>query len=194
VGALGRHLHSTFNLNRVPLGGTARLHAKQLPGVTTIGEDQTTGASSYHALQATFERRFSHGFGFNANTTWTHLLDNSNAAISGGSGGNHQVLQTTYIDDYGNGDLDIRSRVIVTDNYEPPYGRSFTGLKGVLVRGWHANLINIWSTGLPFTVLNGTNVDGTDPNGGADQVNVVGKPIRESCYTRRPAQSTVLQR
>lgn len=177
VGALGRHLHSTFNLNRVPLGGTARLYAKQLPGITTIGEDQTTGASSYHALQATFERRFSHGFGFNANTTWAHLLDNSNAAISGGSGGNYQVLQTAHIDDYGNGDLDIRSRVIVTGNYELPYGRSFTGLKGVLVRGWHANLINIWSTGLPFTVLNGTNVDGTDPNGGADRVNVVGNPF-----------------
>jgi outer membrane receptor protein involved in Fe transport len=194
VGALGRHLHSTFNLDRAPAcntvaaanapGGCAsntnasRLYAAQLPGITDIGEDSTTGASSYHGLQATFERRFSHGFGFNANTTWAHLLDNANAAISGGSGGTYQVLQTAHIDDYGNGDLDIRNRIIVSGNYELQYGKSFTGVKGLLVKGWHANLINVWSTGLPFTVLNGTNVDNTDPNGGADRLNVISNPFK----------------
>ncbi|HEY0264665.1 MAG TPA: TonB-dependent receptor [Granulicella sp.] len=194
VGSLGRHLHSTFNINRAPgcytlaaanaPGGCAsntnanRLYYSRLPGVTTIGEDQTTGASSFHSLQATFERRFSHGFGFNANTTWAHLLDNSNAAISGGSGGNYQVLQNAHVDDYGNGDLDIRNRVVISGNYELLYGKSFTGLKRFAIKGWHLNLINVWSTGLPFTVLNGSNVDNTDPGGGADRLNLVSDPFQ----------------
>jgi hypothetical protein len=52
-----------------------------------------------------------------------------------------------------------------------------------LVKGWHANLINVWSTGLPFTVLNGTNIDNTDPNGGADRLNVISNPFKNVTQT-----------
>ncbi|WP_213806272.1 carboxypeptidase regulatory-like domain-containing protein [Granulicella sp. dw_53] len=181
VGALGRHIISQLvDINRTPASAAStnanrRFHA-QLPNVTTIQGLFSNGASSYHALQTSFERRFTHGLGFNVNYTWSHSMDNTLAAISGGSGGNGQVIATQSQDDHGNGDLDIRNRFVVFANYALPYGNSFTGVKGFLVRGWHANLINVWSNGLPFTVLNGSNVSNTSPGGAADRLNVVSNP------------------
>lgn len=198
VGQLGRHLYNNFNMNRTVDSsgrGTAcytdadaiarcskytnanRLYATRLPGITTITTFQASGASNYNALQASVDRRFSNGLGFNANTTWAHLLDNSNESISGGAGGNHQVNETAHSDDYGSGDLDIRNRIVVTGNYELPFGRSTRGATALLVKGWSANLINVWATGLPFTILNSTNVDNTDPGGAADRADVIADPF-----------------
>ena len=112
VGAVGRKLSTGFDINRAPVNATGsqtlRRFATQLPNVTTIQQTYSTGASSYHSLQAVFERRFSNGLGFNVNTTWAHLLDNA-PNINGQSGnGVGQVLATQNSDDYGNGDLDTR--------------------------------------------------------------------------------------
>jgi len=199
VGQLGRHLYNNFNMNRTVNAsgmGTAcytdadaaarcskytnanRAYATLLPGITTITTFQASGASSYHALQASLERRFSTGLSFNANTTWAHLLDNSNESISGGSGGNHQINQTAHYDDYGNGDLDIRHRAVVAGTYVMPFARKSKGLARTLVAGWSANLIEVWATGLPFTILNSTNVDNTDPGGAADRADVIANPFQ----------------
>ncbi len=185
VGNLGRHLGNNIgDINRAApstLSGAAanaqRRFYPSLHNVTTIGAFLSNGTSSYHSLQATLERRFSNGFGFNANTTWAHNLDNW-IAISGGAGGNAQILATQLHDDYGNSDLDQRSRIVVAANYAPKFGGGYTGFKGWVVKGWQGNLINVWSTGLPFTVVNGSNISGTSPNGGAaDRTNQVGDPF-----------------
>jgi hypothetical protein len=181
VGALGRHLSTGFDINRAPLGNTTgtqtlRRFYNQLPGVTTIATTFSSGASSYHALQATFERRFKNGLGFSANTTYSHLLDDA-PNVNGQSGnGVGQILGQAYRD-YGNGDLDTRSRVVVTGNYELPFGKSSTGFRRAVEGGWHLNVLNLWSTGLPFTILNSSNVSGTSPNGSADRPNVTGNPF-----------------
>ena len=197
VGQLGRKLSTGFDINRAPANakgsqvrrrfycvggaytvgvGTAAdtcTNGTLLPNVTTIQQTFSTGASSYHSLQATFERRFSNGLGFSANTTWAHLLDNA-PNINGQSGnGVGQVLATQNYDDYGNGDLDTRNRVVVTGNYALPWGKGTTGIRNFVTAGWHANVLNLWSTGLPFTVLNTSNVSGTSPNGSSDRPNLV---------------------
>ena len=124
VGALGRHMSTGFDINRAPLGNTTgtqtlRKYYAQLPGVTTISDTFSEGASSYHSLQATFERRFKSGLGFSANTTYAHLLDNA-PNVNGQSGnGVGQVLATANYADYGNGDLDLRSRIVVTRRLRP---------------------------------------------------------------------------
>jgi len=182
VGAVGRRLSTGFDINRAPLNTTGsqalRRYASQLPNVTTITQTLSKGASSYHSLQASFERRYSNGLGFNVNTTWAHLLDNA-PNINGQSGnGVGQILATQGSDDYGNGDLDIRNRVIVTGNYALPFGKGAAGFRRALEAGWHLNVLNLWSTGLPFTVLNGSNISNTSPNGSADRPNVVSDPFK----------------
>ena len=39
-------------------------------------------------------------------------------------------------------------------------------------------MLNLWSTGLPFTVLNASNIDGTSPGGSADRLNVLSDPFQ----------------
>ncbi|MGI4979568.1 MAG: TonB-dependent receptor domain-containing protein [Janthinobacterium lividum] len=181
VGALGRKLSTGFDINRAPANAsgsqTLRRFAAQLPNVTTIQQTSSTGASSYHSLQASFDRRFSNGLGFNVNTTWAHLMDNA-PNINGQSGnGVGQVLATQNYDDYGNGDLDTRNRVVVTGNYILPFGKGTHGLRRAVESGWHLNVLNLWSTGLPFTILNASNISGTSPNGSADRLNVLSNPF-----------------
>ncbi len=182
VGALGRRLYDNIadinrivpNANGSTVGGVRPYSGVGvLPNVTTIGGLFSNGASKYSSLQASFERRFSQGIGFNANTTWAHNLDNVSTISGGGGGGNGQVLRTRALDDYGNADLDQRNRIVVSVNYAPVYGSSFKGLKGAFVKGWQANLINVWATGLSYNVVNGSNVSGTSPNGSADRPNQV---------------------
>ncbi len=202
VGQLGRKLSTGFDINRAAFPNASGSQVRRrfycvgglftpgvngaadtctsgtlLPGVTTIQQTFSSGASSYHSLQATFERRFSNGLGFNVNTTWSHLLDNA-PNINGQSGnGVGQVLATQHSDDYGNGDLDIRNRVVVTGNYILPFGKGSHGFRNAVEAGWHVNVLNLWSTGLPFTVLNASNRSGTSPGGSADRSNVVSDPF-----------------
>jgi hypothetical protein len=191
VGQVGRKLSTGFDINRsapnaAGLQSTRRFFAT-LPNVTTIQQTFSTGSSSYHSLQATFERRFSNGLGFNVNTTWAHLLDNA-PNINGQSGnGVGQVLATQSSDDYGNGDLDTRNRVVVTGNYILPFGKGSTGFRNAVEAGWHINVLNLWSTGLPFTVLNASNRSGTSPGGSADRASIVGDPFAN--VTQLPGSS-----
>ena len=182
VGQLGRKLSTGFDINRAAPNAsgsqTLRRFATQLPNVTTIQQTLSTGASSYHSLQASFERRFSNGLGFNVNTTWAHLLDNAPNINNQSGNGVGQILASQSYDDYGNGDLDTRNRVVVTGNYALPFGKGSSGFKKALIGGWQLNVLNLWSTGLPFTILNASNISNTSPGGSADRPLVVSDPFK----------------
>lgn len=189
VGSLGRHLFAAFDINRAPpsaliSNNSARRYFAQLPNVSTISQLNSTGAAQYNSLQASFERRFTNGLGFNANTTWAHLLDNSNVLPNNNGNGVGQVISTYSKDDYGNGDLDTRNRIVVSGNYAFPFGKGTHGLRNALTAGYHANIIEVWSTGLPFTILNAKNVSNTSPGGSADRANIVSNPFAN--VTQRP--------
>ena len=182
VGAVGRHLSAGFDINRAPPSPAStnanRKYYAQLPNVTTITQTTTEGASSYHSLQAIFERRFHNGLGFSANTTYARLLDDA-PNINGQSGnGTGQILSSYGTDDYGNGDLDTRNRIVVTGNYAFPFGKGTHGFRNALTAGWQTNVLELWSTGLPFTVLNASNIDNTSPGGSADRLNVLSNPFQ----------------
>ena len=66
---------------------------------------------------------------------------------------------------------------MVTGNYELPFGKGTTGFRNAVEGGWHLNVLNLWSTGLPFTILNTKNVSGTIPGSSADRPNVTGNPF-----------------
>jgi hypothetical protein len=48
-----------------------------------------------------------------------------------------------------------------------------------LTAGWHLNVLNLWSTGQPFTVLNASNISNTSPGGSADRLNVLSDPFKD---------------
>jgi hypothetical protein len=125
----------------------------------------------------TFQRRFTKGFAANVNYTDASMLDN--ASVTDESQGNSFLNCVGYclMDnranpssplvvhgfqqyDWGNGDLDIRHRFTAMVNYELPFGQRLTGLSREFVAGWSMNAIVVWSSGLPFTVVNNSDVSG----------------------------------
>ena len=155
LGVLGQALLRTDNLDLPdpPGAGNATpeyVYQSQLPNVNTITNNYNGCSSNYNALQLTFVRRLAKGLSMNANYTWAHSLSNNDA----------NTLTSGPSIDYGNTYFDIHHRVTVTGNYALPIGTRATGIKAVFLKGWQANSVFFWQTGLPFTV--GSNA--TAPN------------------------------
>jgi hypothetical protein len=137
-----------------------------VPGVTNIPLYRSTGASSYHAMQAVLKRRFSKGLDLQVAYTFAHLLDNAESISNNGGNGFGSSAELINTIDYGNGNLDVRHRVTSTFNYALPFGETKHGLAALLAKGWQANGVVVWNTGMPFSVLNSVNRSGTRPTAG----------------------------
>ncbi len=146
---------------------------------STVSENNVPwGTTSYNSLQATFVRRFSHGLTAQANYTWAHSLSNSGAVCTPtfspsvlGFGNGPRYTNPCFYDNLaspsspititageggvfgvGNTGLDVPNRVSGTVNYQVPFGNSFTGFKGAIVKGWTLNDAFSWQTGVPYTI------------------------------------------
>jgi hypothetical protein len=162
VGALGRHIARALDINSPPPNtapdpNTLRPFYSTVPNLTSIVYLDTEASSSYNALQANFAHSYRNGLTAQFNYTWAHGLDD---AAGGGFG---TVPALSYKLDYGNSSFDVRNRMVATVFYDLPFGKSATGFKGLLMRSWQINLAGVWATGLPFTVLNGSDVSNTNP-------------------------------
>jgi hypothetical protein len=129
----------------------------ELPLVRSGSVFMSNGKSNYNSMQVIFQRRFSKGLAFATNYTYARGLGNAYGP-EGGFGGSNVVPQWFEWYDYGNSAYDVRHRWSLTVNYEVPFGKSLDGFAGIVAKGWQINLIGLYSTGLPFTVTNGSNV------------------------------------
>jgi hypothetical protein len=175
VGMFGRHLPEIFNDLNAPAPVTGiRPYAALWPVVGQIGETETDGSSSYNAMQVAFQRRFTKGLSIDANYTWSHEIDDVVGFSTEGTGGYGLVPGMIAALDRSDSDLDIRNRLAVTADYQLPFGKSLRGWAGGVAKGWEINTLASWETGLPFSVLNPTNVSGTSLSNQGDRVNVIG--------------------
>jgi hypothetical protein len=186
VGLLGRQLDQLLpDLNAPAPNGCAaspnptcyqilRPYYSKYPNLGTIGFFQTGGKSSYNSLQTSVERHLAHGLAISANYSWSHSLDNATGLSFEGSNGYGIVPSRVSVLDYGNSSLDLHHRIAGNVSYQLPFGAGASGIKRAIVHGWQTNVIGVWSTGAPFTVLNGSNVSGT-VTGTDDRPNQVGK-------------------
>jgi hypothetical protein len=175
VSALGRHVGRTFNDANAPPPNTSanpdtlRPFYAEDPNLTSVKYRDSGGSSSYNAMQLRFTHTSSRGLTANVNYTYAHALDN----VSAGGFGTVPSLSSTL--DYGNSNMDVRHRFVTTVFYDLPFGKTASGLKAAAIRDWQVNLAGIWSTGLPFTVLNATDISNTNPGASAaDRPNQIG--------------------
>jgi hypothetical protein len=141
----------------------------QAPGM--IGQARltaSTGYSNYNALQASFQKRLSHGLEFQGNYTWSKCMGNSsgffyqfgdaNAQLTQ-AGNNHAFFQNTYdpAADYGRCDQNIGNAFNGFVTYDLPFGRgrmfgsNIPRVADLVVGGWQANSILQFHTGFPVT-------------------------------------------
>jgi hypothetical protein len=167
VGMLGRHLEASVpTINAIPPGGSVAdepyTPASCRPATVTcsigqVGQLATESASSYHSLQAMFQRRFTGGLAIDLNYTWAHQLDNTtgiSSQLGDGWGAAWAVRKQFPRFEYGNSDLDLRQRVAANIIYQLPFGKARSGVGGALAMGWQLNTLTAWQTGNPMTVVN----------------------------------------
>jgi hypothetical protein len=170
VGNIGQHLpESINNINQPapfspftsPAGSSARpldaIFANPTTGqvnLAGVGYMQSEGISNYNALQTSFQRRFNHGLAFDANYTWGKALaDISSFSQQGDQGWSNANPNKIRQIEYGKSDDDIQNRFALSLNYEEQFGKEFTGIKKAVLSGWNTNMILVWQSGKPFSIV-----------------------------------------
>lgn len=138
------------------------------PGVLgSISSYEPLGFSSYHALQATLNKRFSKGYSILANYTFARSIDNGSTDAFGGAQ-NHN----DWSPEKGLSDFDLRHRFVTSFLWELPSPKGGAGKW--LLGGWQFNGIFTLSAGRPFNVTSGT--DRAVTGSGTQRPNLVGDP------------------
>lgn len=142
---------------------------------------QMAGKSNYDAFTAQLEKRFSHGFYFQTNYTWSKSLGLTSSEC--GVGTDACFGQQNYWDrnaDYGVNSYDVPHRLVVSGIYELPFGRGKrfgtsmpSGLNKML-GGWQLNSIFQIQSGYPFSI-GAVDVSGTNSSA-FPRANLVGNP------------------
>jgi len=136
----------------------------QFTGVTISNEPY--GASTYHALEAKLERRFSAGLSMLVSYTFSKLIDNVAATTTGFPG---EAFGTDNIQNYNNlaaeraiASFDTPHSLSISANYALPFGPgrkllNLSGAGGKIVGGWQLNAISVFSTGAPLGLTTASN-------------------------------------
>jgi hypothetical protein len=195
AGSKGSDLYTFFNGNQAAPSSDPNSPLAPRRPVPSIdaGIDwfRSTGHSNYNSLQASYEKRFSHGLQFQASYTWAHSLDIASNANLGPTQNNSDFRDFRRPEsEYGNSDFDVRHRFVFSSIYELPFGhdRHFlgaaSGLTNQVVGGWQFGNIVTISTGNWYTVLD-SNGNFANADGGAGGVSQrpdqIGDPNAKPC-------------
>ena len=155
-----RSLESNFALSTrlpdgtksYPAGGTRRN-----PNFGAIRGRSSDGNSWYNALQLTLERRYARGWSFQASYTWGKSLSTTDSSFSSlpSEPTNTQDPEDPSLDK-GFSAFDTRHRLVAHALWQVPRISGATAWNGLL-GGWKMAAIASFSSGYPFTVIDGFN-------------------------------------
>ena len=148
----------------------------QFSNVTLVAP--SFGVSNYHALALKAERRFSHGFSFFANYTWSKFLNNTDEGGSALGAENGYSNGYNRRADYGPSENDIPHRFNLSGVYELPFGKGRKLATGkfadAVFGGWGLGGVLTFQAGPPFTVV--TQVNTIYSSAGAQRADVLRNP------------------
>ncbi len=155
TGSGARKLYYPLNLNTPPPGAGNIDARRPIRGLAGVFLYAPLFNSSYQALLAKLERRFSQGFSLLASFTWGHSLD-------GGSSNNDQSDPgpqdpRNLKAHRGNSNFDVSRRFVLSGVWELPFGKgkalgAGNRLLSAVAGGWQLSGITSVQTGLPYTV------------------------------------------
>ncbi len=174
TGSRGLHLYDIKNYNglgsgnallgdpTLDPGGSGNTALTRLnPQFSNINNRGSNGDSYYQGVNVQFQSTDLHHTGLSvvANYTYAHATDDLSTTFSE----TNNAFSLGYTDpfnpklDHGNGDFDIRHRLVLAPIYKTPY---FAGKKGLLAEalgGYEVTGIYTVHTGTPFTFFDSTN-------------------------------------
>src|SRR5207244_5477033 len=143
VGSKGTHLLQAAEINPAVYGPGASLsnvdvrRIYQPIGGLQLGTDNAY--STYHSLQVTLQKRWSHGFTVLGNYTWSKSIDPLSWSVGNGAGTGPDPYN--YGRNRGASDFDVRHRLVVSGLWELPSFRSRPPLLRELAGGLQNNFI-----------------------------------------------------
>jgi hypothetical protein len=177
VGALGRHEQITYEGNPITQAGhdaclassacvsgrnnqvvNFPTHTAFAPGnlIASVGTIDTRGSSTYHSLELSATKGFTHGLLFQTSYTWSHALDNGSSFEDSGFGGAVRGFnQCVPGRNFGDSQFDARHRFVFSPLYEVPNWKNLPGLHwlpDVVGRGWEISGILTLATGFPVDI------------------------------------------
>ena len=153
-------------------GNCTRVLDQYYPGGDPYGSvdyKSDIGASTYHALLLSLERRFTSGLSLQAHYTWSHSINDG--SVGGGESNGPENVNCLACDK-GPSVFDIRNNVAANAVYQLPFGpgkRYLTegGFVGKIIGGWSLSGIGLWHSGHPLTIT--MNISPTQLPDGNDQ-------------------------
>jgi TonB dependent receptor len=139
-----------------PLASAARQALVLNPAVGTESDSFFGGSSIYHSMQTSLSYASPKGFVGKVAYTWSHSIDDSSSAISGGSFSN-SIAGLPAFDltlDRGNSDFDLRN-VFSANGVMPLPNIKKGGAYTSILRNWSLNNIFSIRSGIPFTPIVG---------------------------------------
>ncbi|MGH9666051.1 MAG: hypothetical protein ACRD9L_16620, partial [Bryobacteraceae bacterium] len=172
LGSAGVHLQRLMTYNTATPGPPTNINNRR-PWYPVYGGGfqvmNDPSHSSYHALQARFQQRFSHGFTVLSSYSWSKSIDNGSGIRT--TDGDSLTPSNDYdlSLDRGLSAFDFRQRWTTSFLYELPFGRGKAVAGGAnafanaFIGGWQAGGIVTLQSGFPFTLYCGS---GAVQNGG----------------------------
>jgi hypothetical protein len=172
VGSKGTKLPIQRELNPAIFGPgatTANTNQRRIyaPAFSTIADYESNGFSTYHSMQLSLNKRFSHGYTILANYTWAKSIDNDSLDTAGAIQNPLDLRPEKSLSDF-----DIRHRFVASFLWEIPSLKR--GWAQWVLGGWQLNGILTLSKGQPFNVVSGQ--DRALNGGGSQRPNLVGNP------------------
>lgn len=129
------------------------------------------GNSAYHALNLKLEKRYSGGLNVLMNYTWSKFLDDveANNELGGEANNGYQHIELRGLDKSYSGN-DIRHRYVASAVYELPFGKGrkrpiASGVLEALAGGWGLGLMAEFRSGVPYGVVEQTNLSNAYSHG-----------------------------
>jgi hypothetical protein len=176
VGNRSNHIMGSRQFNPAVFGPGATVGNENsrriFPGLGAVELAQSYEYEGFNSLQVNVTRRESNGLTLLTNIVWSKTIDNTSSATEGNAGPPNPFDLAS---GRGPADFDQTIRYNLSANYLIPHV-NVQGWKNALVNDWQVNTIVSLQTGLPFTVLSGT--DRSLSGIGNDYADQVGNPAR----------------
>ena len=140
------------NINALVVGagtGNAALRAPYLGYDPNSDFNSTVGISNYDALQASVNKRLSHGLQVTASYTFSHTLDEQSGLGLFYNGNDPNNPRSSY----GNSDFDRTHVFTLGYHYDFPTSARANGVVKQIVNGWGINGVTVLQSGQPYSVI-----------------------------------------
>jgi hypothetical protein len=143
-------------------------------GLNQILTDESAGNASYHSLQASIDKRMTHGFQIHSNFTWSKVMDiASEGDIS--IGGSYPGITNPFNLKFNRGISDLNVPLISTTNfiYTTPSLQGHSEVLRNVLGSWELSSIYTLESGQPFGIAAGGSANNSESQQFHDRADVV---------------------